>query len=354
MIRFVHGNLFDSRAEALVNTVNCVGVMGKGIAHQFKRAYPRMFNDYASKCRRGEIRLGETTSFRESGKIVINFPTKGHWRASSRFEDIVTGLHSLRELIARERIRSIALPPLGCGNGGLEWSQVKRAIIRELEDLNDVDIEVYEPTVRFESQVAQEPKVSLSHFVLAGLRVGLQRPTKLTIQKAAYFFNVYADTEYFRFTEYKFGPYCVGIEPMLNTIRDYLAFTKMDAQAMLQDGRNRKLAGNDADRLRAWNAAINAATTICNKTADKLEAVATAHAVIARKGFLSHDRLVPDFLSWSKEKSERYQEDDVLEAARILEREGLIRRTLLGFECCTPRPYSAEIRATATNQDSVR
>lgn len=145
MITFRQGNLFDSQAEALVNAVNCVGVMGKGIALQFKRAYPAMFKDYAARCRRGEVRLGEMTSFHESGKTLINFPTKEHWKSSSRLEDVVTGLRALRELIVRERLRTIALPALGCGYGGLEWPRVKAALLQELEGLVDVDIEVYEP-----------------------------------------------------------------------------------------------------------------------------------------------------------------------------------------------------------------
>src|SRR5687767_12069585 len=121
MIRFTRGNMFESDAEALVNTVNCVGVMGKGIAYQFARAYPAMASAYTQQCRRGEIKLGMVSFVREAGKMVVNFPTKDHWKSKSRLEDVREGLESLRELILREGIRSIAIPPLGCGNGGLDW-----------------------------------------------------------------------------------------------------------------------------------------------------------------------------------------------------------------------------------------
>lgn len=338
MIRFVRGNIFESQAEALVNTVNCVGVMGKGIAHQFKRAFPAMFEDYAAKCRAGKVKLGEVTFFRESTRIIINFPTKGHWKSKSRIEDIATGLQSLRALIEREKIRSIALPPLGCGNGGLPWPAVKQVILSELSEIGSVDIEVYEPAGHFESRVAREPKVSLGHFVLAGLRAGLEAPTRLNIQKAAYFFNVFSGTDYFRFTEYKYGPYCIGIEPMFNTIRDYLAYTKMDVNKMLTDGIGRRLAGSDADRLSTWTPVINTVSEFCNRNSSNLEALATAHAVIAKHEPAKIDEIVEHFLSWSPEKSERFTPTDVHAAIKTLETQGLITRTLLGLELASNTP----------------
>jgi O-acetyl-ADP-ribose deacetylase (regulator of RNase III) len=145
VIRFVSGNLFDSEADALVNAVNCVGVMGKGIALQFKRAFPAMFTEYERDCRQGRVRLGSVTTFRERGKLIVNFPTKQDWRTKSRLSDVEAGLRALRHLIESERIPSVAVPPLGCGNGGLDWSDVRAAIVREFGGMDEIDIEVYEP-----------------------------------------------------------------------------------------------------------------------------------------------------------------------------------------------------------------
>ncbi|NVJ01051.1 macro domain-containing protein [Myxococcus sp. AM009] len=340
MIRFIRGNLFDSKAVALVNTVNCVGVMGKGIAYQFKRSFPLMFEDYAARCSRGEVRLGEVTHFHERGKTIINFPTKNHWRSASRIEDISAGLDALHRLIIHEQLPSVAIPPLGCGNGGLNWTKVKDTITSKLTNLRFTQIEIYEPVGQFESVVAREPKLSLSHFILATLRVGLKRPTKLGIQKAAYFFNIFSRTEFFRFTEYKFGPYCVAIDPMYNAIRDYLSFTGMNAEQMAQDGWARKLPGPEAARLQAWAPAINAAISLCNQVGDQIEAVATTHAIIAREGTTTREQLVRDFFNWSAEKSKHFSAQDVFDAAELLKKQGLIHATLWGFEITSPRPQA--------------
>jgi O-acetyl-ADP-ribose deacetylase (regulator of RNase III) len=118
------GNLLDADADSLINTVNTVGVMGKGIALQFKQAYPGNFQAYEAACRHGEVRLGKMFTY-ETGllgkpRLIINFPTKGHWRARSRLSDIKAGLVDLRQVIGERGIESIAVPPLGCGNGGLD------------------------------------------------------------------------------------------------------------------------------------------------------------------------------------------------------------------------------------------
>lgn len=331
MIHVVRGNLFESRAEALVNTVNCVGVMGKGIAYQFKRAYPLMHEDYMRRCKRGEVRLGEITTFRENGRIIINFPTKGHWRSSSRLEDIRTGLIALRVFLVDQNVRSGAMPPLGCGNGGLVWAEVRAVIEEELAGL-DVDIDLYEPVGSFESSVAKEPRLSLGHFVLAALRTDLDNPTKITLQKAAYFFNVFWGEPYFRFSAYRYGPFSVSLDPMFTTIRDFLSHSGMSTREMLQEGMGRKLSGIDADKLRAMLPVIHSVARYCNARAARLEALATAHAVVAQQPGLAEDELISRFLSWSDEKAERFTSSQVRAAVAELQADGLIRKTLLGYE----------------------
>jgi O-acetyl-ADP-ribose deacetylase (regulator of RNase III) len=336
MIEYMHGNLFDSPAEALVNTVNCVGVMGKGIAYQFRRAFPATYADYQQRCMRGEIRPGQVTSFREKNRLIVNFPTKRHWRSLSRLEDIEAGLQALRKLIETEGIRHIVLPPLGCGNGGLSWNDVRPAIERHLGDLADVRINVYEPHGAFSSRVATDPKLSLGHFVLAALRSHLVESKAIALQKAAYFFNVYSGEPYFRFIRHKYGPYCPALEPMFRQIKDYLDFHQMKVADMVRDGAERKLAGRDADRLRSWELAIQSASALCNRLRVDLEAAATVHAILAEQGDMVVDGIVRAFFDWSPEKI-RFQPADVLRAVSVLENEGLIERTLLGYRAAPPR-----------------
>lgn len=139
------GNMFSSDAQTLVNTVNCVGIMGKGVALEFKKRFPAMFEDYARRCDRKAVKLGEPYLYEdENGVKILNFPTKDHWRSASRISDIERGLTHLVEHYERWGITSMAMPPLGCGNGGLEWAEVGPLIYRKLHRL-PIDIEVYAP-----------------------------------------------------------------------------------------------------------------------------------------------------------------------------------------------------------------
>lgn len=145
MINALIGDMFQSKAETIVNTVNCVGVMGKGVAAEFKKRYPKMFVDYSARCAVKQVKLGEPYLYRDVlGTSVINFPTKNHWRSPSRLADIEHGLNYFVQHYADWGITSIAFPPLGCGNGGLEWSEVGPLIYDKLHRL-PINIEVYAP-----------------------------------------------------------------------------------------------------------------------------------------------------------------------------------------------------------------
>ena len=149
MIKFLSGSPLDAPVEAVVNTVNTVGVMGKGIALMFKEAFPENFRAYEAACKRKEVRVGHmfvTENLALCGpRWILNFPTKQHWRQPSRMEWITAGLRDLRGVVEENNIRSIALPALGCGNGGLDWSEVRPEIEQSLAEMNDVDVLVFEP-----------------------------------------------------------------------------------------------------------------------------------------------------------------------------------------------------------------
>jgi O-acetyl-ADP-ribose deacetylase (regulator of RNase III) len=146
MLEFVKGNITDDQSEAVVNTVNCVGVMGKGIALLFKKKYPEMFLQYKEDCEKKLVKIGLMNVYENGLKYIINFPTKKHWKNDSKIEWIKLGLKDLVELIKAKDIKSIAIPALGCGNGGLNWKDVK-AEIQRVYDANwtNIKVKVYEP-----------------------------------------------------------------------------------------------------------------------------------------------------------------------------------------------------------------
>lgn len=142
MLRFRRGDLFASQAQTLVNPVNCVGVMGKGLALAFRQRFPRMYHDYLARCRRGEVRPGQPYLFAETTPWILNFPTKDHWHNPSKLSCIEDGLKALVDQIPTWGIESLALPALGCGLGQLSWDAVRPLLVRHLEPL-DIPVEVY-------------------------------------------------------------------------------------------------------------------------------------------------------------------------------------------------------------------
>lgn len=149
MIREVNGNLFDAEVDALVNPVNTVGVMGKGLALQFKKAFPANFEAYARACKRGDVAVGKMFVFEAeragAPRFIINFPTKQHWRDDSRLEFIEHGLDDLVRVMAERQIESIAIPPLGAGLGRLDWSTVRDLVFRKLDGCKGVEILLFGP-----------------------------------------------------------------------------------------------------------------------------------------------------------------------------------------------------------------
>lgn len=147
MIEYTKGDILKSDVEALVNPVNCVGVMGAGLAAKFKESFPENFTAYQIECQYNQLAPGEVFPFRQAtgGPVILNFPTKRHWRDLSKMEDIDAGLEDLRDLIDCAGIRSVAIPALGCGLGGLKWDDVRPRIEAALEGLQDVHVVIYEP-----------------------------------------------------------------------------------------------------------------------------------------------------------------------------------------------------------------
>lgn len=234
MIKYKTGDILAEDAEALVNTVNCVGIMGRGIALQFKRAFPENFKAYAARCKRGEMRPGQVFVF-ETGQLthphyIINFPTKRHWRGKSRMEDIESGLVSLATEIRTRGIRSIAIPPLGSGLGGLEWPEVRRRVQAALEKFDDVKVVVFEPGGPVDQRANRShevPEMTAGRAALIGLMDrylrGLLDPfiTLLEVHKLMYFMQTAGEPLRLRFAKGPYGPYAENLRHVLHAIEGH-------------------------------------------------------------------------------------------------------------------------------------
>jgi O-acetyl-ADP-ribose deacetylase (regulator of RNase III) len=232
MIKYVQGNLLAAPTEALVNTVNEVGVMGKGIALMFSEAFPENTKAYKQACEAKRVHVGRMFVTENKGLIhprwIINFPTKKHWRGDSRIQWIHDGLQDLLRVIKEKEIRSIALPPLGCGNGGLDWDDVRQEIEAGLSRLDGVEILVYTPTRTYQNVSKTEglEKLTPARALIAELcrRYGVLglECTNLEIQKLAWFLqsSILAmglkDPLDLRFTPNKYGPYAERLRHLLN------------------------------------------------------------------------------------------------------------------------------------------
>src|SRR5258707_8653225 len=196
MIKFVQGNLLEAPVEALVNTVNEVGVMGKGVALMFSEAFPENAKEYVEACRAKKVRVGQMFVTENAGLVqprwIINFPTKKHWRGDSQIEWVRDGLQDLGRVIEEKGIRSVALPPLGAGNGRLDWMEVRREIEAALGSLKNVEIWVYDPTRTYQNVSKKEglEKLTPARALIAELcrRYGILglECTNLEIQKLAW------------------------------------------------------------------------------------------------------------------------------------------------------------------------
>jgi O-acetyl-ADP-ribose deacetylase (regulator of RNase III) len=222
----MQGNLLEDNSDALVNTVNCVGVMGKGIALQFKQAFPDVFKEYAKECKLGNVQVGRmqviSTESLLGPKYIINFPTKKHWKEKSKINYIEEGLKDLVNVVKELNIKSIAIPPLGCGNGGLDWLKVREKIANSFKELA-IDVYVYEPVGSPKPDKivvrTKTPKMTMSralllasmnNYIVPGYRLSL-----LEIQKIAYFLQEVGEPLKLRFKKNKYGPYAENLNHVL-------------------------------------------------------------------------------------------------------------------------------------------
>jgi O-acetyl-ADP-ribose deacetylase (regulator of RNase III) len=344
MIEYKSGDILKEDAEALVNTVNCVGVMGRGIALQFKKAFPENFKAYALACKNDEVQPGRMFVF-QTGQLtnpryIVNFPTKRHWRGKSRMEDIEAGLKALVVVIRQYDIRSIAIPPLGSGLGGLDWSEVRTRIVAALQPLTDVRVIIYEPKGAPVSAKMvhnrEVPAMTPGRAALVGLMNhylgGLLDPfvTLLEIHKLMYFMQEAGEPLQLRYQKALYGPYAENLRHVLHAIEGHLVSGYADGG----DTPNKQLelvpkAVEDAtiylqehpDTLTRFDKV--AALVEGFESPFGLELLSTVHWIMKHESVGSIDEVVNHTYAWSNHKRQFAPRQIVL-AANVLSDKGWV------------------------------
>lgn len=352
MFKALIGDLFASGAETLVNTVNCVGVMGKGVALEFKRRYPQMARDYEERCARGEVRLGEPYLYTDmAGASIVNFPTKGHWRSTSRLVDVEQGLDHLVAHAEAWNITSIAVPPLGCGNGGLSWTEVGPLIYAKLHRLG-ATVKVYAPYGTPTNELTTDFLAAPSQLSLdgRGVRAGKVDPSwiallevlrqlqaqpyanpvgRTILQKIAYVLTEMGVPTGFNFGKGSYGPFSGDMKAALHDFanRNWLQETQLGRmiafRVSLQYEKDRaKLAAETASYARKVDKTVDLFSRI--KTTEQAEEVATiifaCRQIKARPdtGPVTEQRILDYVVDWKPSWRQEPKRETVAEAIRNL------------------------------------
>lgn len=348
MLDYTSGNIMEADAEALVNSVNCVGIMGRGIALQFKRAFPENFEAYAAACRRGEVQPGRMFVYEikqlANPRYIINFPTKRHWRGKSRLVDIEVGLEALVDEMRSRGIKSVAIPPLGTGLGGLSWADVRPRIEHALRAIPNVRVIVFEPTGEpVAAEVAKSPKVPVmtpGRAALVGLvhryLAGLMDPfvTLLEVHKLMYFMQEAGERLRLRYVVALYGPYAENLRHVLREVEGYFISgyagggEEPDKQLQLVPG-----AVSDAEAFFDEHASTRqrfdrvADLVEGFETPFGLELLSTVHWVATRGGVTTVEDVIAQTYAWGDRKRQ-FTEEQLRLAFKVLEVKGWLPAAL--------------------------
>ncbi len=332
MIEPGSGNLLASDAEALVNTVNTVGVMGKGIALQFRNAYPENFKAYAAACKRHEVVPGrmfvhETGVLGGSARFIINFPTKRHWKGKSRLEDIESGLQDLIRVLIEYKIESVAIPPLGCGNGGLDWRVVEPKIRAALAAVPDVRVLLHAPDG---APVNDEMLIATKAPALTGPRAAMiavlgqylvpdYRLTAIEAQKLAYFLQASGFGMKLNYVKHQYGPYADNLNHALQALEGHYLRGYGDRSSQMALHLLPGAAERAADHLRTDAAAAAAVGSVAEvvrgyETPYGLELLATTHWAVRDLGTSDVDAVARYVQEWTPRKGEIFTKAHVVKS----------------------------------------
>lgn len=314
------GDILKADAEAIVNTVNCVGIMGRGIALQFKKAFPANFRAYALACEEGEVQPGRMFVFDTGAftnpRYIINFPTKRHWKGKSRIEDIDSGLIALAQEVRERGIKSIAIPPLGAGLGGLDWNDVRPRIEAALRDVPDLDVLIYQPNGAPEVVKSRDvPKmtpgraslVTLMHRYLQGLMDPFV--TLIEVQKLMYFMQEAGQPLRLNYVKHHYGPYAQNLSHVLHKVEGYFVSGYQDGGDQ-PDKELTIVPGAIADAEAALehepetHAHFNRVADLVEgfETPYGLELLATVHWVATREGADTPEKALERIHGWNERK----------------------------------------------------
>jgi O-acetyl-ADP-ribose deacetylase (regulator of RNase III) len=340
MIRETTGNLLRAEVDALVNTVNTEGVMGKGIALQFKKVYPAMYDAYRKAAKAGEIRLGHVhvwpTGQMTGPKWVINFPTKGHWKSRSKLKDIESGLADLVEVVRDLGVESIAVPPLGCGNGGLDWRDVEPRMVAAFAQVPDVDVLIFTPEgapaaadmVTATPRPAMTPgRAALVELVHRFTSQSFMAPGPVESQKLMYFLQVAGEPLRLDFAANRYGPYADNLRHVLNLVEGHFLSGYGDGSATVAKAEpltvlpgaveEAELALKDADATRdRIERVLGLATGF--ESAYGLELLATVHWLASDGTANDDEALMKRVWDWSPRKARMFTADHVRTALDAL------------------------------------
>lgn len=314
MITFLTGNILESPADCLINTVNCEGFMGKGLAYQFKNMFPETNKSYIKSCKNHELHPGKLHTHFENGKLIINFPTKDKWREKSKLEFIINGMKALIRLIKEKNIESIAIPPLGSGNGGLNWEEVKDIIVKDISSLSEnVNIYIYEPSLSYKSIIKKAPKLTLSHLILMSIKKDLTSFSKLRLQKVAFFINLFTNQNYFKFEAHHYGPYSYVIDILSRDIKEYQDYHKFTTEKALNYAQQTLISKKTEKELSNFMYAIKKATELINSYSnEKIELLSTICFILLNNSNISKEKIVIKIHQWSDLKKIKFSEEDII------------------------------------------
>ena len=342
MLELTKGDILKSDAEALVNTVNCVGVMGRGVALQFRKAFPENFKIYKSVCNNKKLQPGNMLVYElnrfENPKYVINFPTKKHWKGKSKIEDIQSGLQALVKEIDKYNIQSIAIPPLGCGLGGLKWEKVKPIIQKAFEKLPKVHVLLYEPAgPPIADEMIKEkkvPKMTTGRAVLLALinsyLEAVMDPfvSLLEIHKLMYFMQEAGENLKLNYTKASFGPYAINLRHVLNHIEGHFiigfadATDKPDIQIELIPEASNKAEHFLKDHIITHERFNRVADLIKGfETPFGMELLSTIHWVAIKENAETIDMVINKTYEWN-ERKQMFQKEHIKIAWEILYQKG--------------------------------
>ena len=317
--------MLKARAEALVNTVNCVGVMGKGVALQFKKAFPENFKAYHKACKNDQVQPGRMFIY-DSGDLmetryIINFPTKRHWRGKSRMEDVESGLNALVDDVKRLKIQSIAMPPLGCGNGGLDWKEVRPKIVKAFELVPEVELQLFEPAGAPQPEQmtdrTEKPNLTVARALFIKLldiyQIAEYRLSRLEIQKLAYFLQVSGEPLRLNYEKHKYGPYAHNLNHVLSRLDGHYIQGFGDNTGKADDAIMALIPGaaEEAGQFleSGHSDSLNRLDRVAKliegfETPYGMELLATVHWVVSEQGGdMSEMQVIDAVQSWSQRKA---------------------------------------------------